>query len=306
MLGKKDGEKKKKTMVTNFFFFFSRTKYLEELEDEPFETVEEQLLPDLIYLIDQNNGEVKPKTFGSRLAMISHLNSLEKESIEYWRNLLHSFMIAPPSTEVIMKPSTELAKKINENKEKETKKRLEDLGKDGLEKCAQLMKEAETEHSRPLPDEIRKQFPSLPSLASIPVLPASINLPKQYPFGIQTVETTTNFYHARICFGIRDLPDSLRPFLTLFAHLLLNSDMKKPLEEQTNNSTNTNNGNSSKQASSNNKGNSFTTVPFTDVQKQIQQDIVSMMCRVGVGSDSFSISYFSEILTVYMMAEKQK
>jgi len=235
--------------------------------------------------------------------MISHLNSLEKESIEYWRKLLHSFMIDAPSTEVIMKPSVELAKKITETKESETKKRLEELGSDGLKKCAQLMKEAESEHSRPLPPEIRKQFPTLPNLASIPVLPATINLPKEYSFGVQTVETTTNFYHARICFGIRDLPDSLRPFLTLFAHLLLNTDMKKPLNEENNEKTTTT---SKSKASNIHKGTSFTTIPFTDVQKQIQQDIVSMMCRVGVGSDSFSISYFSEILTVYMMAEKDK
>jgi Zn-dependent M16 (insulinase) family peptidase len=105
-----------------------RIKYLEELEDEPFETIEEQLLPDLIYLIDQNNIEVKPNAFGSRFAMLTHLNSLEKEPIEFWRELLHCWLLSKATIEIIMKPSIQLAKKITERKEIETKKRLAELG----------------------------------------------------------------------------------------------------------------------------------------------------------------------------------
>ena len=50
----------------------------------------------------------------------------------------------------------------------------------------------------------------------------------------------------------------------------------------------------------------FIVVPFNQVQKAIHEDVVSFMSRVGVGSDSFSTSYFSEVFGIYMMTEKSK
>ena len=105
-----------------------RVKYLEELEDEPMETVEEQLLPDLIYLLDHNH-ETTNQNFGKRLSMLSYLNELEKKPNQYWISFMQSFFLDSPSIEVIMKPSVELSKQINSKKEKEFSQRVKQLGK---------------------------------------------------------------------------------------------------------------------------------------------------------------------------------
>jgi Zn-dependent M16 (insulinase) family peptidase len=82
----------------------------------------------MIYLLD-HRGQVQRGRFGARLAMFSELDSLEKEPIEFWRQLLHRWLLQPHSIETIMKPSIPLAKELQEKKDKQTQQRINAIGK---------------------------------------------------------------------------------------------------------------------------------------------------------------------------------
>jgi Zn-dependent M16 (insulinase) family peptidase len=134
---------------------------------------------------------------------------------------------------------------------------------------------------------------------------------------VQLLESTTNFFHFRLMFSIRDLPDSLRLHLVLFCQLMFGSDMMVPVvksgssssssSSSSNNNHDDNNVFSDVVRQSADKSNSsFIRIPFDQVQKRLNQEIISNSCRVGSGGDSFTVAYFSELLGFYMMVEQAK
>lgn len=112
-------------------------------------------------------------------------------------------------------------------------------------------------------------------------------LPNQ-PFPLQTVCLNTLFYHSRIVFHIKDLPNELRPYpvaptssgfhfiliryLALFQELLFETDLKLSPTKH---------------------------IPYTDVVKSLSNELVGVECGVGFGSSTFSCDMLPEIFYIY-------
>lgn len=150
-----------------------RVKFLEEVEDDPFDIAEHLLLPELIFPSSSDYSHI-----GSRMSVLKILDVLETKNDSFWLELMNKWILQAQMIEVIMKPSGTLAAKNSEQFQVEIDERKTKLGDNGLKEKAKALEKATAENKTPLPDDIRETFPNIPSTASISKVPLSTKVKK--------------------------------------------------------------------------------------------------------------------------------
>eukprot|EP01112_Ceratiomyxa_fruticulosa_P014515 TRINITY_DN4162_c0_g3_i1.p1 TRINITY_DN4162_c0_g3~~TRINITY_DN4162_c0_g3_i1.p1 ORF type:complete len:863 (-),score=189.38 TRINITY_DN4162_c0_g3_i1:59-2647(-) len=277
-------------------------KFLESIEDDPSEAILGLLFPDLIF-----PGNRLPT---QRVQQQEIFQELLSKPTQFWLDLLDKWLIKQPIVEVIMKPDTEMAKKMTEETQRKISERVEKLGPVELQKLKTRLEECIKENHKPIPDTI--VFPDIPSPSTIPILPveSTIFLPvanassskkaqkserlekiphfyfseglTNFPFPVQLVNVETQFVHFKIIFDISNLPVELRPYLVLFQELILETALELPGDKKP------------------------IFVPHTEVALQLNSQVVSVENGVGFDNRGFSASCIPDLFYFYFLSEKDK
>ena len=80
------------------------------------------------------------------------------------------YYVDPPSVVICGRPSSALAKKLEEDEKARVAQQVKTLGSDGLEKAKLALEMAKAEHGKPIPQEVLTSFP-VPSVDTISWIP---------------------------------------------------------------------------------------------------------------------------------------
>lgn len=84
---------------------------------------------------------------------------LEKWSEDDWRKFIKKWLVENKHVSILGRPSTKLAKKIEEDEKTRIANRKEELGEAGLKKLQEKLDAAKAENDREIPKEILGKFP---------------------------------------------------------------------------------------------------------------------------------------------------
>jgi Zn-dependent M16 (insulinase) family peptidase len=275
-----------------------RIKQREEQEEAPQDTLEEQLVPDVLFCPTIESG------FGARVVGADELLSeLEQKPDEFWVGIVDRWFVTNPCVEVVMVPEATLADEIEARRavvnasllKKMTKKKRGGGGGNGLMKMRDAIAAAKKKQLEPLPESVLATLPAVPPASSIPahIVHAEFRRPttgmtssSSQRFPMQVLRVQTAFVQVRVCFDLRDLPSHLRPFLVLFQELLLTSPMAGSDDDD--------------------HGNGSELIPYTRVVQQQNEELVSLECGVGFGSTMFGAESCSDVFEMSGVSEPDK
>ncbi|KAA1091647.1 hypothetical protein PGT21_036499 [Puccinia graminis f. sp. tritici] len=165
---------------------------------------------------------------------LERYKTLSTWSADRWSTVFKEWLVTPPSTCIIGKPSAKLSDKL----EADTKQRLEDTrkkyGPEGLQKLAEKLTHAQEVNDRPYPDKFIADFP-IPKLESIQWIDVQIangngtyssdlqshidhKDPATLPYFVQFNHIKSNFITIHVNLSPPDLPAELFPLLPTYLH----------------------------------------------------------------------------------------
>jgi len=221
-----------------------RLHFLSNLETDPISQLSGSLILEAVL-------EPTSVRIGERLQRWPQvLDELEKEPPSYWRHLIDHWFLQAPCIEIHMRPDVDLADQQAKEADKRDADRRAQLGKDGLDKQAVLVKEALEANKVDLPKEVLDAIPPTPSNESVPVLPNKLTyhwkspelvpaatdqqqhlhtVTDNLPFSTALeVVVPTNFTYIFVGFDTAHVPKELRPYLFLLQEILLETDLAVP------------------------------------------------------------------------------
>ncbi|KAJ6782164.1 hypothetical protein PWT90_06975 [Aphanocladium album] len=188
---------------------------------------------------------------GSTLKDLESLHEydvLEKWTDKEWRDFISKWFLDAHHISILGKPSTELAEKMKKTEEERVAKRKAELGKDGLEKLAKKLKDAQEKNDQPIPPEVLDQFdvPGTESIHFIESDTARYGKAKavgngtgaaqgvidaapagKLPLFIQFEDVPTNFVHITLHLGTSQVPVELKPLMPIFSDNFFNTHIMR-------------------------------------------------------------------------------
>lgn len=191
------------------------------------------------------------KRDGSTLKDLESLHEysvLEKWTDQEWRDFITKWFLDAHHISILGKPSIALAEKSKAAEEERVAKRKAELGKDGLEKLAKKLKDAQEKNDQPIPPEVLDQFevPGTESIHFIESDTARAGKAKaigngtgaaqgvidaaatsKLPLFIQFEDVPTNFVHITIHLGTSKVPVELKPLMPIFSDNFFNTHIMR-------------------------------------------------------------------------------
>ncbi|GAM17943.1 hypothetical protein SAMD00019534_011180 [Acytostelium subglobosum LB1] len=248
-------------------------KILEGYEEDPLGFVFGTLLCDIVFPPKNATTAAEAlaqfKDIRTRFEFLQTLDVLKLKDRQYWVDLLDTWFIGRPYVEILMVPSTALAKEQSEASLARTSERCEQLGKEALEQLDRDLKKA-IEDNKSFPESFKSQLPAIPDIKRIPFVESPIRSfasgaeGNPTSFNVQDITIPTQFIQSTMFFYIRDLPAELKPYLTIFNNLLFEADVRLAATGE--------------------------IVPFKEVAMATSREVVSLDAGLGVSGSSFSCS----------------
>ncbi|KAH9944050.1 Metalloenzyme, LuxS/M16 peptidase-like protein [Epithele typhae] len=202
----------------------------------------------------ENGSDLPPS-----LNEISQYAELKKWTGQQWSDLLRKYYVDPPRVVVRGKPSGEMADRLDREDKARIAAQQERLGPDGLAACERELEAAKKEHEQEIPQEILTSFPvpDVKSIAWIPVQSVqekhgqkgrasasatnSTELAKHVdsdgaplPFFVQYDHVKSDFVTVHAYFSLANLPNRLRPLMTVYLSAFFSLPVKRSSGEHLN------------------------------------------------------------------------
>ncbi|CAG9812208.1 unnamed protein product [Chironomus riparius] len=253
---------------------------LSSLENSPHDDIAFHILGDFLY------GE-KTEDFHKRLNVTEVIHKLEKNSIDYWTDLLRKYFIDSNSVTIRAIPSIAEKERLAKEETERIEKRKAELGEEGLAQKGKELEAALAENDRAPPLEMLTSIP-VPTTKSITFhhldvirkfdKNSKIDL-TNFPFYVEVYDLKSNFIYVTLSFDTKSVPLELRNYLLLFLDLILESPVKKDNE----------------------------LIPYETVVSVLEEEIISYETSLGLQSTSrFGCGPFSSTATFHMQIEVRK
>ena len=233
---------------------------------------------------------------------------LAEEPVEYWLDLLKTWLIEPKCVEVTAIPDESLGVKLENEKTEAEKKRVEEMSEEDRAKRAELVKNAAKVNAVNLPDSLKASMPPVPDLSHVkhvPFISSRMNIPvtENAPLGVprpfevfDLVECDTDFVSIKLHIPVSGLPNEHRLFLPLFQSMFLFTDFmlppKVPFYEET--------WETAENFSEPRR------IKHTEVIEKSVDVLLDASMSVGTHNDSFPISDMTEHLIVLVTSKASR
>ncbi|TIB92302.1 hypothetical protein E3Q18_02533 [Wallemia mellicola] len=202
-----------------------------------------------ILIADHLYGDTEGKDLSEAIAEMKRCDDLAKWTSDDWAQLLKKSFIDAPFINVKGKPSSTLAKTLEENEQKRLDAQRKELGEEGIKKAKKVLDDAQVENNKDIPEDMIKSFevPSTDTISWIPVesarqeynkapITSPVNNalrqhiesdPSKPPIFIQYDHGKSAFTSIRIYLSTHDLPKHLRPYASLFLSTFFSLPVKR-------------------------------------------------------------------------------
>jgi len=271
-----------------------RVKLLNMLETKPADAFSDVIINDFLY--GSQDGQDLQKSMDE----MKRFDILDSWTSDQWVNLLKQYLIANQRVVISGKPSSKLSDSLKSETKALIEKRKADLGDEGLQKLAEIVKEAQKANDIPIPKDVLTKFqiPNVDSINWIGVGIATENGPqrsgveesneasdkklRQYlkqnehtslPFAVHWGDIRSNFVTLTMLFNTASLPARLRPLMSLFMSSIWSLPIKQP---------------------------DGTRLTYEEVVKGLDQDTLEYDANLGYGSG------FAEMASMEIKVERSK
>ncbi|KAJ2770392.1 hypothetical protein IWQ56_002182, partial [Coemansia nantahalensis] len=200
-----------------------------DMEENPSDTVNELICLDIV-ASHFSPGHQGRFAIGSRARMFDVMAELGRRPVQYWLDLLETWLIDAPLFHVVLVPDASMADRLDD--ERRDVEQANAAGIADKEAHAQRIAQAIASQAVDLSDELKLAMPRADPL-QVACLPheQSTTAPSQ-PLGpvaaVQVVKTDTAVPGLRLCIPMDALPERLRPYLMLYHGLMLCADIVLP------------------------------------------------------------------------------
>jgi Zn-dependent M16 (insulinase) family peptidase len=181
------------------------------------------------------------------MCTLKDLDEVEKWTESQWNTFLRRWLSDAKHVVVLGEPSKDLADRLTAEEKARVKAQQDRLGKEGLKKLAEKLKQAQEENDRPIPDELLARWPQ-PSTDSVHFIPtvtarsgAARDLGKlnneiqdiidksddKSPLFIHFEHIPSTFVRIQVLIGTSSLPTELKPLLPLYLSNLFTSPVTR-------------------------------------------------------------------------------
>ncbi|KZT30492.1 hypothetical protein NEOLEDRAFT_1126056 [Neolentinus lepideus HHB14362 ss-1] len=224
-------------------------QFRSKLESDKGDTFSGSVMTDFLY------GKEDASELLPAMDEINYYNILKKWTNAEWVDLLQKYYIDPPSVTVIGKPSADMADKLETDEKVRIAAQKEKLSPQGLWQKAKELEDAKAEHDKPIPDHILTAFP-VPDVKSISWItvksvqesgkgraPAKFEADpelvrhvgkdgEELPFFVQYDHVQSDFVTIHAFFSLADLPNRLRPYLSVYLASFFSLPIKRSTGEE--------------------------------------------------------------------------
>ncbi|KAJ2770027.1 hypothetical protein IWQ57_002843, partial [Coemansia nantahalensis] len=199
------------------------------MEENPSDTVNDLICLDIV-ASHFSPGHQGRFAIGSRARMFDIMAELGRRPVQYWLDLLETWLIDAPLFHVVLVPDTSMADRLDDER-----REIEQANAAGIadkEAHTQRIAQAVASKAIDLSDELKLSMPRADPLqvACLPHEQSTTVLPQ--PLGpvavVQVVKTDTAVPGLRLCIPMDALPERLRPYLMLYHGLMLGTDIVLP------------------------------------------------------------------------------
>ncbi|KAJ2770668.1 hypothetical protein IWQ56_002079, partial [Coemansia nantahalensis] len=200
-----------------------------DMEEDPSNMVNELICLDIV-ASHFSPGHQGRFAIGSRARMFDTMAELGRRPVQYWLDLLETWLIDAPLFHVVLVPDVGMADQLDDER-----REIEQANAAGIadkDAHTQQIAQAIASQAIDLSDELKLAMPRADPL-QVACLPheQSTTAPSQ-PLGpvaaVQVVKTDTAVPGLRLCIPMDALPERLRPYLMLYHGLMLCTDIVLP------------------------------------------------------------------------------
>lgn len=130
-----------------------RRKMLNQAEGNPHKTFSHSLVSDVIY------GSKDGSDLEESMTDLEQLDTLMKWTNEQWLDIIRKWYLDNPHGAVLAYPSSDLAKKLEQDEKKRVEEQQKQIGEEGLKKLQQKLDAAQEANDMEIPPSIIQRFP---------------------------------------------------------------------------------------------------------------------------------------------------
>ena len=256
-------------------------KFLEDMEDEPHNMLNELLVP----LFTFRRAQLAPADLDRALGLGATYRALAERPPEYWVGVLERWVLRRPCVEVITVPDAALAGALAAHSAARTAEaaRLAAAVPDYAETVARARAQA----GAALTEEARASLPDVPPIETVTPHCCETRFVHATEDGAGACVPTqvlsmreTQFAQVRVCLDVRALAPALQPYLALFQDLFLISPVR----------------------ADDGRG----VLHHFDVVRAMTQDLVTVCCELGFATGNFGTGYLMDMFHVWAVCEPHK
>ncbi|KAL5495204.1 hypothetical protein ACEPAI_667 [Sanghuangporus weigelae] len=219
-----------------------------QLESSKGDAFSETVIEDFI-LGPEDGSELLPAM--NEMALFDELRQWTSSQ---WAELLKRYYVDSPCVVIRGKPSAALADKLENDEKARVEEQVKQLGPEGLAKVKDVLEKAKTENDAPIPEKVLTAFP-VPDVSSISWIPVqsaqggkTLQKPgrvdnsklvdyisadgQKLPFFVQFDHVQSDFVRIHVLMSLANLPDRLRPFVTIYLSSLFSLPVTTSTGEQ--------------------------------------------------------------------------
>ncbi|XP_077994627.1 uncharacterized protein C05D11.1-like [Glandiceps talaboti] len=256
---------------------------LNNMEDKPHDTFAFIIIGDALYGDTQEDLE-------GRLNQITDFKKLSQEPVDFWTQLLDKHYIKQPCVTIVGEPNEKLMQQMADTEKERVSKQTEELGQEGLKKKSEELEKATEENEIEPPSDVVSRL-AVPDTSSIHFHPIKCysNVTSQsdscqsmeidkIPFTFQLDDIHTNFVKFYVTMDTSSLPQHLRPYLTLFSEVILESPVLRDGK----------------------------LIPHDEVITQLAADTLAVRASIGVNGWRFRCGNYEQLVALTMTVEREK
>ncbi|KAJ2029035.1 hypothetical protein IWW57_001888 [Coemansia sp. S610] len=264
-----------------------------DMENKPDDLIQEMICIDIVNSHFSPHSQDSALSIGSRANIFEIVDRLASKPLEFWLDLLKTWMIDAPTYYVAMTPSATLGPQL-ENARREVEKRNEASIVDKEEHARAIARAVETSKVN-IPASVRRTIP-MPDLSRVTSLPHSQRLDVLTKAigpasAVQLIWIESEFPEV-ILHIPNHVPNDLRPYMVLFQELLLCSDLLLPAgviydteEDPTTQER---------------------RIAYTTVVERLAALTTSSESAIGFGNENFSCGWLEELFVLSINSPREK
>lgn len=269
-----------------------RERLLSQLEMRPADCFSDVLIHEFLY------GSSDGSTLGPSMDDMHRFDVLDTYTSDQWTAVLRRFFVDGARLVVVGRPSAALVQQLKDETQARVAQRRSEWGERGAETCEERLQLARQENDAPIPPDMLTTFriPSSDTIAWIKLSTAACGptAPNEQeslyaqptpddlrlqahidadapapPFSLQFDHMPSKFIMVSVAIGTESVPPELRSYLTLYLSMLFSLPIRR---------------------------HDGTLVPYEEVVKQLDEDVLEYDASIGIGSS------FNETVAIELKA----